>query len=251
MRILLVEDEVVAARALELELRLTGAVVEYADRADEAIELVKFYDYDLIVMDILLPGMDGYEAVRRIRVERIDTPILIVSGLNQPASKVRALSAGADDFLTKPFDKSELIARVRAIVRRSKGFCQPTINVGPLVLNLENREALCRGTPIHLTGKEYAILELMAMRKGMILTKEAFLNHLYGGLDEPEIKIIDVFICKLRKKLFNNGIVNLITTVWGRGYMIEDHPILEPDIPKRSIPPEFIYLSESKKSISA
>lgn len=222
MRILLVEDELVTARAMDIALRAIGAVVEHADTADEALELAKFYEYDIIVMDIQLPGVDGYEAVRRIRAERIDVPILIVSGLNQAQSKVKAFSTGADDFLTKPFDNTELVARIRAIVRRSKGICQPTINVGPLVMNLENREVTVGNKPIHLTGKEYAILELMAMRKGMILTKEAFLNHLYGGMDEPEIKIIDVFICKLRKKLAFHDLASLIVTIWGRGYMIKD-----------------------------
>lgn len=222
MRILLVEDEIVAAKAMGISLRAIGAVVEHVDTADEALDLAKFYEYDIIVMDIQLPGVDGYEAVRRIRAERIDVPILIVSGLNQAQSRVRGLSTGADDFLTKPFDNTELIARIRAIVRRSKGICQPTIVVGPLMLNLENREVTVGETPLHLTGKEYAILELMAMRKGMVLTKEAFLNHLYGGMDEPEIKIIDVFICKLRKKLNSHGLASLIVTVWGRGYMMKD-----------------------------
>ena len=223
MRILLVEDELVVVQTMKLALQAIGAVVEHADTADEALDLVKFYEYDIIVMDIQLPGVDGYEAVRRIRSERIDIPVLIVSGLNEAHSKVKGLGAGADDFLTKPFDNAELVARIRAIVRRSKGICQSTINVGSLVLNLENREVTAGGAPIHLTGKEYAILELMAMRKGYILTKEAFLNHLYGGMDEPEIKIIDVFICKLRKKLYAYGQSSLIITVWGRGYMIKEY----------------------------
>ncbi len=222
MRILLVEDELVAAKAMALALRAIGAVVEHVDTADDALDLIKFYEYDIVVLDIQLPGLDGYEAVRRIRADRFDVPVLIVSGLSQAQSRVRALSAGADDFLTKPFDNAELVARIRAIVRRSKGICQPTINVGALVLHLENREATADGAPIHLTGKEYAILELMAMRKGMILTKEIFLNHLYGGMDEPEIKIIDVFICKLRKKLNLYGLSSLIVTIWGRGYMMKD-----------------------------
>ena len=223
MRILLVEDDLASARAMEIALRAVGAVVEHAETADEGFDLVKFYNYDIIVMDIQLPGVDGYEAVRRIRAQRIDIPVLIVSGLTQTQSKIKGLSCGADDFLTKPFDNAELIARIRAIVRRSKGICQPTINVGPLVLNLENREVTVGSTPVHLTGKEYAILELMAMRKGIVLTKEIFLNHLYGGMDEPEIKIIDVFICKLRKKLYLHGLSSLIVTIWGRGYMMKDY----------------------------
>ena len=148
--------------------------------------------------------------------------MLILSGLSRPQAKVKGLGLGADDFITKPFDKAELLARMQAIVRRSKGFSQPTLRVGPLQLNLDSREVTVDGQPVHLTGKEYAILELLVLRKGMVLTKEAFLNHLYGGMDEPEMKIIDVFICKLRKKLAQAGADNLIGTVWGRGYMIRE-----------------------------
>jgi len=129
---------------------------------------------------------------------------------------------GADDYITKPFDKEELIARIQAVIRRSKGYSQPLLKVGGLQLNLDSREVLVNDRTVHLTGKEYAILELLVLRKGMVLTKEAFLNHLYGGIDEPEMKIIDVFICKLRKKLAHAGAGNLIGTVWGRGYMMRD-----------------------------
>ncbi len=148
--------------------------------------------------------------------------MLILSGLSRPQVKVKGLGLGADDFITKPFDKAELLARMQAIVRRSKGFSQPALHVGPLLLNLDSHEVSVHGQPVHLTGKEYAILELLVLRKGMVLTKEAFLNHLYGGMDEPEMKIIDVFICKLRKNLASAGVDNLIGTVWGRGYMIRE-----------------------------
>jgi two-component system cell cycle response regulator CtrA len=157
-----------------------------------------------------------------MRAGRNDVPVLILSGLSRPQAKVKGLGVGADDFITKPFDKGELIARMQAIVRRSKGFSQPSLRVGPLRLNLDSREVLVGDGQVHLTGKEYAILELLVLRKGMVLTKEAFLNHLYGGMDEPEMKIIDVFICKLRKKLQAAGADNLIGTVWGRGYMLRE-----------------------------
>jgi len=138
-----------------------------------------------------------------------------LSGLSRPQIKVKGLGLGADDFITKPFDKAELLARMQAIVRRSKGLSQPSLRVGPSLLNLDRHEVAVDGQPVHLTGKEYAILELLVLRKGMVLTKEAFLNHLDGGMDEPEMKIIDVFICKLRKKLAVAGADNLIGTVWG------------------------------------
>ena len=222
MRVLLVEDDLTSARGISLMLKAGGMVVDIADNGEEAGELVRHYDYDIVVLDLMLPDMEGYEVVRRMRAARIETPVLILSGLSRPQAKVKGLGMGADDFISKPFDKAELLARMQAIVRRSKGFSQPMLRVGSLQLNLDSREVLVNATPVHLTGKEYAILELLVLRKGMVLTKEAFLNHLYGGMDEPEMKIIDVFICKLRKKLAMAGAGSLIGTVWGRGYMMRD-----------------------------
>jgi two-component system cell cycle response regulator CtrA len=222
MRILLIEDDIIAARGIALMLKSSGAVVDHADTGEEGLELTRHYDYDIVVLDLILPDIEGFEVVRRMRVARNDTPVLILSGLSRPQIKVKSLGLGADDFITKPFDKAELMARLQAIVRRSKGFSQPSLRVGPLLLNLDSHDVTVNGEPVHLTGKEYAILELLVLRKGMVLTKEAFLNHLYGGMDEPEMKIIDVFICKLRKKLAVAGAENLIGTVWGRGYMIRE-----------------------------
>jgi two-component system cell cycle response regulator CtrA len=222
MRVLLVEDDVTAARGVALMLRAQGAIVDLTDTGEEAMELIRHYDYDIMVLDLLLPDMEGYEVVRRMRAARVETPVLILSGLNRPQAKVKGFGMGADDYITKPFDKQELIARIQAVIRRSKGYSQPILKIGSLHLNLDSREVLADGQMVHLTGKEYAILELLVLRKGMVLTKEAFLNHLYGGIDEPEMKIIDVFICKLRKKLAQAGAGNLIGTVWGRGYMMRD-----------------------------
>ena len=222
MRVLLVEDDATSARAVGLMLRAQGAIVDMTDTGEEALELVRHYDYDIVVLDLLLPDMEGYEVVRRMRAARLETPVLILSGLTRPQAKVKGFGMGADDYITKPFDKEELIARIQAVIRRSKGYSQPILKIGSVELNLDSREVTADGKIVHLTGKEYAILELLVLRKGMVLTKEAFLNHLYGGIDEPEMKIIDVFICKLRKKLQVAGAGNLIGTVWGRGYMMRD-----------------------------
>ena len=238
MRVLLVEDDITAARGISLMLKSGGAVVDQADTGEEALELVRHYDYDIVVLDLMLPDMEGYDVVRRMRAARIEVPVLILSGLSRPQAKVKGLGAGADDFITKPFDKAELVARMQAIVRRSKGFSQPSLRVGKLKLNLDSREVLVDDQQVHLTGKEYAILELLVLRKGMVLTKEAFLNHLYGGMDEPEMKIIDVFICKLRKKLQQAGADNLIGTVWGRGYMLRE-PSADPFAEPVAEPAEF------------
>jgi len=232
MRVLLVEDDLTAARGISLMLKSSGAVVDHTDTGEEALELTRHYEYDIVLLDIMLPDIEGYEVVRRMRIARNDTPVLILSGLARPQAKVKGLGMGADDYITKPFDRAELLARMQAIVRRCKGFSQPALCVGPLQLNLDSREVTVDGRPVHLTGKEYAILELLVLRKGMVLTKEAFLNHLYGGMDEPEMKIIDVFICKLRKKLAQAGADNMIGTVWGRGYMVREpssDPLLLPD----------------------
>jgi two-component system cell cycle response regulator CtrA len=222
MRVLLVEDDVSSARAVTMMLKNHGSIVDQTDTGEEALELVRHYDYDIVVLDLMLPDMEGYEVVRRMRAGRIETPVLILSGLNRAGAKVKGFGMGADDFISKPFDREELIARIQAVIRRSKGYSQPALRVGNLQLNLDSREVQANGNPVHLTGKEYAILELLVLRRGMVLTKEAFLNHLYGGIDEPEMKIIDVFICKLRKKLAQAGAGNLIGTVWGRGYMMRD-----------------------------
>jgi two-component system cell cycle response regulator CtrA len=222
MRVLVVEDDANSARAIAMMLRGQGAICDQTDTGEEALELVRHYDYDIVVLDLMLPDMEGYEVVRRMRSSRVETPVLILSGLNRPNAKVKGFGMGADDYITKPFDKAELIARIQAVIRRSKGYSQPLLKIGTLQLNLDSREVQAEGQPVHLTGKEYAILELLVLRRGMVLTKEAFLNHLYGGIDEPEMKIIDVFICKLRKKLAQAGAGNLIGTVWGRGYMMRD-----------------------------
>ena len=146
-----------------------------------------------------------------------------MSGLTEADDKIKGFGIGADDYLVKPFDRRELVARVNAIVRRARGHAQSVINTGRLTVNLDSRTAEVDRRPLHLTGKEYAILELLSLRKGTTLTKDMFLNHLYGGIDEPEVKIIDVFICKLRKKLntATDG-ENYIETVWGRGYVLRD-----------------------------
>ncbi len=223
MRVLLVEDDSATAKSIQLMLQSEGCIVDTTDLGEDGLEIGKLYDYDIIILDLLLPDIDGYEVLRRLRAARVDTPILILSGLTELDHKIKGLGFGADDYLTKPFDKRELVARIHAIVRRSKGHSDSVIRTGKLSVNLDTRTVEVEGHPLHLTGKEYGILELLSLRKGTTLTKEMFLNHLYGGMDEPELKIIDVFVCKLRKKLAQatEG-DNYIETVWGRGYVLRD-----------------------------
>jgi two-component system cell cycle response regulator CtrA len=195
MRVLLIEDDSATAQSIELMLKSESFNVYTTDLGEEGIDLGKLYDYDIILLDLNLPDMSGYEVLRTLRVAKVKTPILILSGLAAIEDKVKGLGFGADDYLTKPFHKDELVARIQAIVRRSKGHAQSVIATG----------------------------DLLSLRKGTTLTKEMFLNHLYGGMDEPELKIIDVFICKLRKKLAHaSDGRNYIETVWGRGYVLRE-----------------------------
>ena len=223
MRVLLVEDDPATARSIELMLGHANLNVYSTDMGEEGIDLAKLYDYDPILLDIGLPDMNGHEVLRQLRLSRIDTPILILSGDDATESKLKGFGFGADDYLTKPFHREELVARIHAIIRRSKGHAQSVIRTGKVAVNLDAKTVEVGGSPVHLTGKEYQMLELLSLRKGTTLTKEMFLNHLYGGMDEPELKIIDVFICKLRKKLGEaTGGDNYIETVWGRGYVLRD-----------------------------
>ena len=223
MRILLVEDDPTTSRSIEMMLGSANLNVYSTDMGEEGIDLAKLYDYDLILLDLNLPDINGHEVLKQLRMSRIETPILILSGSDDTENKIRGFGFGADDYMTKPFHRDELIARIHAIVRRSKGHSQSVIRTGAVSVNLDAKSVEVEGKPVHLTGKEYQMLELLSLRKGTTLTKEMFLNHLYGGMDEPELKIIDVFICKLRKKLSTaTGGETHIETVWGRGYVLRD-----------------------------
>src|ERR1700750_1422102 len=232
MRVLLIDDDSAMALSSELMLRSEGLNVYTTDLGEEGIDLGKLYDYDIIVLDLQLPDMSGFEVLKTLRLAKIQTPVLILSGNAIVEAKVKALGFGADDYLTKPFHKDELVARIQAIVRRSKGHAQSVIATGDLLVSLDQKTVEVSGARVHLTGKEYQMLELLSLRKGTTLTKAMFLDHLYGGMDEPELKIIDVFICKLRKKLANasNG-KNYIETVWGRGYVLREPHEHEERIP--------------------
>jgi len=231
MRVLLIEDDSATAQSIELMLKSESFNVYTTDLGEEGIDLGKIYDYDIILLDLNLPDMSGFEVLRKLRVSKVKTPILILSGLSGIEDKIKGLGFGADDYMTKPFHKDELVARIHAIVRRSKGHALSVIQTGDLVVDLDSKTVEVNRARVHLTSKEYQMLELLALRKGMTLTKEMFLSHLYGGMNEPEMKIIDVFICKLRKKLANaSGGKDYIETVWGRGYVMREQGEVEATI---------------------
>ena len=223
MRVLLVEDDYAISQSIEVMLKKEGMIVDTTDLGEDGLEIGKLYDYDIIILDLMLPDINGYEVLKRLRSAKVNTPVLILSSLSTPDEKIKGLTTGADDYLTKPFNKGELVARIRAIVRRKYDHADSIIRTGDVEVNLDTQTVTVKGKPLHLTGKEYGIMELLSVRKGSTLNKDQFLNHLYGGIDEPELKIIDVFICKLRKKLEHaSGGKNYIETVWGRGYVLRD-----------------------------
>jgi two-component system cell cycle response regulator CtrA len=223
MRVLLIEDDGATAQSIELMLKSESFNVYTTDLGEEGIDLGKIYDYDIIILDLNLPDMSGFEVLRKLRVSKVKSPVLILSGLADIEDKIKGLGFGADDYMTKPFHKDELVARIHAIVRRSQGHAESVINTDDLCINLDTKTVAINGARVHVTGKEYQMLELLALRKGTTLSKEMFLSQLYGGMDEPEVKIIDVFICKLRKKLANaSGGKDYIETVWGRGYVMRE-----------------------------
>lgn len=198
---------------------------------EEGLDLGKLYDYDIILLDLNLPDIPGFTVLEELRKAEVETPVMIVSGNRDVDNKVRGLYLGADDYLTKPFHKDEMIARIYAIVRRAKGHAQSVIKTGNIKVNLDAKTVEVDGARLQVTGKEYQLLEILSLRKGTALTKEMLLNHLYGGMEEPKLKIVDVFMCKLRKKLAdaNPDGEHHIETVWGRGYVLRDpqeHPAI-------------------------
>jgi two-component system, cell cycle response regulator CtrA len=223
MRALIVAADVITAASIQVALAEENLICDTTDLGEDGLEIGKLHDYDFILLDLTRRGIQGHEVPRWLHAAGLQTPILMVSDLAELDHKIKGLGFSADDFLTTPFDRRELVARVRAIARRSKAHSESTIQTGNLLVNLDTRIVTIDDQPVHLTGKEYGILELLCLRKGTTLTKEMFLNHLYGGMDEPELKIIDVFVCKLRKKLAQaTGGEHYIETVWGRGYVLRD-----------------------------
>ena len=219
-RLLLVEDDRVLADSLSRSLEATGFTVYVTAYGEDALDLARAYRFDVVVLDLSLPDMPGQQVLQTLHQARPNMPIIILSGETDLSSKIDNFLEGADDYVTKPFHRDELLARIHAVLRRSRSAAPLEIDVGPLSIDLVSHRAQVGGRQVPLTGKEYACLEFLASRRGMTITKEMFLAHLYGGRDEPEMKIIDVFICKLRRKLNEAGAPGIIETIWGRGYMI-------------------------------
>jgi len=223
MWVLLIEDDAATARSIELTLRSEGYDCDVKRLGEDGLAAAKLHDYGIILLDLMLPDMDGLEVLRRLRADKFSTPVLILSGLSDVGTKSMGLIAGADDYLVKPFDNRELMARIQAVHRRVQGHEESVFRIGDLTVAFDTQSVEVGGKRVHVTPNEYDILELLCQRRGMEVRKEIILNHLYAGRDEPEVKIIDVFVCKLRKKLAEaSGGENYIETVWGRGYMLRE-----------------------------
>lgn len=244
MRVLLIEDDTAMSDVVSLMLKSEGFNVALAENGEDGVDYGKLYEYDAIVLDMTLPDMTGVEVIRKLRTAKVEAAIICLD-MDRPGvmSIVSALGAGADDYMRKPFHKDELVARIRSVVRRRKGHATSMVQIDNLVVNLDMRTAYVDGSMVALTGKEYAMLEMLALRKGLTCSKEQIMNRLYGGRDEPELKIIDVFICKLRKKLRDAG-ADLIETVWGRGYVLRGSTLDLPHVRSPSLAPEITALRE-------
>jgi two-component system cell cycle response regulator CtrA len=228
MRILLVEPETAMRIRLELALRSSGFNVEAASDGEDALELARSFEFSVIVTELNLPDLHGFDLIRELRGARIKTPILVLSAVDHIDAKVTAFGHGTDDYVTKPFHPGELAARLRALVRRSSGLADRTVRTGGLAIDLDAKTVELDGATVDLTAKEYAVLQLLALRRGRPITKEMFLDHVYGHLDEPISKVIDVYICRLRKKLAATSTgESYIGTLRGRGYVLRE-PEVEP-----------------------
>ena len=224
MNILIVEDDDLIADSIAMALEDEGHIYTITNTAEDGLNAVREHHYDAVILDINLPDSDGFQFAKSLRRSHINTSVLVVSGRASVTDKVVALRSGADGYLTKPFDRQELIANLTAIIRHAHGHSDNKIVTGPIMVDLNKHEVLVGNKRLNLTSKEYQILELLSLRKGSTLGKSHFLSHLYGGIDEPESKIIDVFICKLRRKICAvTGGENFIHTVWGQGYVLRDN----------------------------
>ena len=230
MRILVAQRDPVTARRTEIILRTAHMSPEQASSGEDAFELARCFDFAAIVADLDLPGLDGLGLISRLREARVVTPVLLLTDQAKSPSRAHALDAGADDIVTVPFDPAELAARIRAVVRRSEGIRGPTVECGRIVLNPAARQVKVNGVEVAFTNREFSILELLITRGNTVVSKETILNRLYGSGDAPDVRVIDVFLCKLRRKLERAGAPNTVRTVYGSGYVLSGSASAAPDL---------------------
>lgn len=221
MRILVVEDDAPLASVLVRTLREESYAVDQAHDGQEAEWLAFENPYDLIILDLMLPRKNGLEVLRTLRDGGVHTPVLILTARDTKEDVVKGLDKGADDYLTKPFNLEELLARVRALLRRQPGDAATTIEAGPIKIDPSRKEVTRDGTPIHLTAKEYALLEYMARHAGTVLSRTQLSEHVWDMNFEPTSNVVDVYVGYLRNKIDKPFGVPLIKTVRGHGYMLD------------------------------
>lgn len=224
MRVLIVSANADTAQHLDLMIRSEGMNAYATHDGEEAVDLAGLYDYDVVVIDRRVDMSNQMDVLKQIRRSKIAVSIICAGHSPRAGEAASLLNAGADDYIGLPCDRDEFLARTRAVARRSKGHVSNVITAGPITVDLDRKQVFLDGAAVHMTGKEYQMAEVLALRKNQTVAKESFLSSLYGGMDEPELKIIDVFICKLRKKLTSRGHPDYIDTVWGRGYVLRDEP---------------------------
>jgi len=216
MRILVVEDEPRLLRSLAKALREEGYAVDTAEAGDDGLYKAESYNYDAIVLDIMLPRLDGWEVLHRLRKQK-QTPVLLLTARDASKDRVRGLDTGADDYLVKPFDLAELLARLRALIRRSAGQARSNLELGEVLIDTRGRSVTRAGQPVALTAREYSILEYLALHRGEVVTRTELYEHLFDESDDTLSNLLDVHVFSIRKKLGHE----LITTRRGQGYCIE------------------------------
>ncbi|HQT85817.1 MULTISPECIES: response regulator transcription factor [Acidiphilium] len=219
-------------------------VVDETAESEEALDLVRFYDYDAVLLRLADTRSTEIELIRRLRIGGLRCPIVAVAHSLGESSRLRVLEAGVDDLIVNATSQEEIFLRVQNQVRRSRGFQSPSLVIGNVQINMNAKKIFVGDIEVSLTKKEYQIVEILALRKGCVLSKEAILDHLYGGLDEPNPKIIDVFICKIRKKLLALGADELIETNWGRGYLVVEKR--SPDYAPQANPAEPVEQDDAR-----
>jgi DNA-binding response OmpR family regulator len=222
VKILIVEDDKHLAQTMKSGLEESGYAVDWIPEGESALEMVSAYSYDIIILDIMLPGMDGFSICKTMRSKGIDLPILILTARHQEDDKVRGLDCGADDYLVKPFSYPELYARIRALLRRGVGSRTTEITIGQLALDTVLKKIKYAGLPVNLTSKEYAILEYLVINRNGVVTREMLEEHVWDCEHGAFSNVIEVLVSRIRKKLCPEDKEAVIRTVKGLGYVVKE-----------------------------
>jgi len=220
MRLLIVEDSEELRDALKSGLESLGYIVDVASRGDDGLERALLHDHDLLILDVMLPGVDGFEIVKRVREAGKKLPVLMLTAKDTVDDRVRGLDLGADDYLVKPFAVEELLARVRSLIRRGKSEPKPTVNIGDVAIDTVNHSVARGGRRVDLTPREYTLLEYLALRAGTVVTRQELEQHVFDEKPSEGSNAVDVLVGRLRRKLCPRGSPDLIHTRRGYGYLM-------------------------------